>query len=130
MQVKKIFEASCEGEVTTIDDHVKSSDLFKHSEGPRKFEYKLNDKLAKSKLVKAAKRTSAFIVEENSTSSNLVFSTGAWHNIVLPTVKYWNEVKDDKTCKIGDYLVSIGGIKSGVEKGGKQVDTQVVFYAD
>ena len=27
-------------------------------------------------------------------------------------------------------MVSIGGIKSGVEKGGKQVDTQVVFYAD
>ena len=49
---------------------------------------------------------------------------------VLPSIKYWNQVEGDKTCTIGDYQITIGGIKTGVEKSGKQVDSQIVFFAD
>ena len=101
-----------------------------YEDSPRAFEYVLSDKAAKGKLIKAAKRTTPFIVEENTSSSNLVFSAGAWQNAVGPAVKYWNQVEGDKTCKIGEYEVTIGGIKAGLEKSGKQVDSQIVFFAD
>ena len=84
---------------------------------------------AKAKLLKAARRQ-PIEIEENSTSSNLVFSAGAWIHAVLPSVRYWNEVKESKTCKIGDYEVEIGGIKENKETQGKHVNTQIVFLAN
>ena len=115
--------------VVSISDHIESSETFKQIEGLRTFEYSLRDKTAKAKLVKAAKRDEAFKVEENSSSSNLVFSAGAWHTVVLPSLRYWNEVKDDKACIIGDYTIKIGGITGGVDANGKHVDSKVVFLA-
>ena len=115
-------------EIVTIDDNIRNSEeVSKLSDNPRTFEYNLKDKGAKSKLTKAAKRLEPFTIEENSTSSNLVFSGGAWQYAVLPSLQYW---KENKTCKIGDYTVKIGGIKGGIDKSGKHIDTQVVFFAD
>ena len=54
----------------TIEDQVKHSDVFKDS---ITFDYKLNDKAAKAKIVKGAKRI-AFEIQENSTSTTLVFA--------------------------------------------------------
>ena len=71
-----------------------------------------------------------FEVEENSTSSNLVFSAGAWFHVALPSAKYFGEVKAEKTCKVGDYTVKVVGVKMGKEINGKHVHTQIVFYAD
>ena len=113
-------------EAVSIEQHVKNSELVKEV---NKFDYKLNDKAVKAKLLKAAKRQ-PIEVEENSTSLNLVSSAGAWVHAVLPSVKYWKEVQDAKTCKIGDYTIRIGGIKEGKENKGKHVNTQVVFLAD
>ena len=127
--MNKALEVSGTG-VVSISDHIKSSDTFKQIEGQRTFEYSLNEKTAKTKLVKAAKRDEPFNVEENSSSSNLVFSAGAWHTVVLPSLRYWNEVKDDKACIIGDYTIKIGGITGGVDANGKHVDSKVVFLAD
>ena len=67
--------------VTSIDDHVKDSGLFKPLANERNFGYKLSDKGVKSKLMKGAKRT-PFLKEENSTSTNLIFSVGAWHQVM------------------------------------------------
>jgi hypothetical protein len=39
-----------------IEEYVKESDLCRLSEGNREFEYKLNKKAAKSKLLKGTKR--------------------------------------------------------------------------
>ena len=74
---QKTTSAPSNEAIITIDDHVRCSDIFKQSEGSRTFEYKLDDKATKAKLIKAAKRS--FIVEVNSTSCNLVFNAGAWH---------------------------------------------------
>ena len=126
---KPSSEGSNDEVPVTIKDHVKRSEVLKSSSSPRSFEYNLSDKAAKGKLIKAAKRSPALKVEENSTSSNIVFSCGAWKNAVLPALKYWSEAEGDKTCKVGDFTVVIGGIKGGVEKSGKHVDSQVIFFA-
>ena len=115
--------------VTSIDDHVKDSGLFKPLANERNFGYKLSDKGVKSKLMKGAKRT-PFLKEENSTSTNLVFSVGAWHQVVMPSIEYWKQVKADDSCYVGDYIIKIGGIKLENEINGKNIDTQIVFFGD
>ena len=67
---------------------------------------------------------------EHKTSSNLIFSVGAWDKIVLPAVKYWNAVKGDKTCTVGSMTVRIASVSVGMEAGKKHIDTLVVFYAN
>ena len=129
MNMKKALNAPCGEEIRSIEEHVKSSELLKRADATRIFDYELNDKSAKAKLVKAAKRP-PLEVEENTTSSNMVFSAGAWHNAVLPASKYWNDVMGDKTCKIGDYTVKVSGVKQGKENKGKHVNTIIVFYGD
>ena len=61
---------------------------------------------------------------------NLLFSVGAWLTSVLPAVRYWDEIKEDKVCKVDDIIIKVGGIKSGNDKNGMHVVSQVVFYVD
>ena len=89
----------------------------------------MNEKAAKNKLLKGAKRT-PFVLEENSLSSNLVFSLGAWFNTVLPSIIYWTQASGDKTCKVGDYIIKVGGAKAGKDNENKHIDTQMIFFAD
>ena len=89
----------------------------------------LNDKAAKSKLLKGAKRE-AMEVQTNSTSTTLIFSAGSWQAAVLPSMAYWNQVKGDQTCKVGDVMINVGGIKSGKDVSGKNIVNQVVFLVD
>ena len=44
-------------EIVTMDEHIRSSDIFKESRSVITFDYELNDKALKAKLLKAAKRT-------------------------------------------------------------------------
>ena len=111
-----------------IDDHITRSEPFKLI-GERRFEYDLDDKATKAKLVKGSKRA-PFLLEVNSTSCTLIFSSGSWFHVVLPSNRYWNEIKGDQTCKVGDSVIKIGGIKSGKDSNGKFVDTQIVFFID
>ena len=114
----------------SLKDLVKNSDVVKPDiDDNRVHKYKLNDKATKGKLVKGAKRD-PFAVIENSLSSNLDFSLGAWNYVVLPTVRYWNQVKDDKTCKVGDTLIKIASVELGKEAGGRHIDSKVIFYAN
>ena len=108
---------------------VKDSEMTKPTDAKRTFEYNLSDKSAKAKLIKGAKRK-PFDIVEHSSSSNLIFSLGAWNHVVLPAVRYWNQVKGDKSCKIDSTVVTIAGVDIGKEASGKHVDTVVVFYAN
>ena len=74
----------------SVENQFKDLKMFRASTNPRRFEYTLNDKATKAKVMKAAKRTPHIKQEENSTSSNLVFSAGAWQCVVFPTVEFWN----------------------------------------
>ena len=71
-------------EIVTIEQHLINSG---ETRGNTTFTYKLNDKAAKSKLLRAASRP-PIDMEENSTSTNLVFSAGAWIHAVLPALRY------------------------------------------
>ena len=62
----------------------------------RNFNYNLNDKNVKAKLLKGVKRI-PYEKVINSSSINLVFNLGAWHSVVLPSILYWNQVKDQKS---------------------------------
>ena len=110
----------------SIEQYVKNSELDRNVIA---FDYTLNDKAAKAKLIKAAQRQ-PIEIEENSTSSNLIFSAGAWIHVVLPAVKYWSEVEESKRCKIGDYEIEIAGVKENKETQGKHVNTKIVFLAN
>ena len=130
MFVNNVLPAPVNKAVTNLDEHIKESLVYKQSNSSSfTFDYLLNDKTAKSKLVKAAKRTHLEI-EENSTSTNLIFSAGAWAHSVLPSVKFWSEIQGEQSFKIDDYEISIGGVKTGKEASGKQVSTQVIFYGN
>jgi hypothetical protein len=112
----------------SIEDHIKTADLFK-PEGDRVFVYELNEKTAKAKLLKGAKRI-PLLLEEHSSSSNLLFNLGSWHIVVRPSLSYWNEVKGDNSCHIGNYIIQILGVQIGKDSKGKNVDSKIVFFAD
>ena len=116
-------------EVISIEKLVQESELIESVGSIRQFEFKLDEKAAKGKLMKGAKRI-PFEVIKNSSSSNLDFSLGAWNNIVQPSISYWREAKGNKTCKIDDMLVRIVDVKSGKDVSGNHIDTQIVFFAN
>ena len=107
---KKAIDLLNGEEIVTIEEHVEKSDTFKNLNGSRIFGYEMNNKLTKAKLIKGAKRK-PIELEKNKTSSNMIYSVGAWHKTVLPTINYWRELKDDLTCKVGDYTIKVGGVK-------------------
>ena len=121
------LNAPINNEVVTIDEHIKISDLEIESNQSITFNYELNDKSTKSKILKASKRA-PFEIEKNSTSCHLIFSAGAWVHRVLPSVEYWDKIKGDQTCKIGEYEVKVGGVRKAKDNNGKTVNNQVVFY--
>ena len=59
-----------------------------------------------------------------------MFSAGAWFHVVKPSILYFNDAKGEKTCKVGDYTIKVGGVKAGKEMKGKHVNTKIVFFAD
>ena len=99
-------------ELNSIEKVVVESENLKISEDRRRFLYNLNDKIAKAKLLKGAKRE-AFEIENNQSSWNFVFNIGSWNYLVQPTVQYGGNVKANKTCKLGEIEVQIASVKSG-----------------
>ena len=113
----------------SIDEIVRNSEMLKIGENKRTFEYNMNDKAAKAKLVKGAKRE-AFEVVKNQSSCNLDFSVGSWNHIVLPTIQYLNKIRGEKTCTVGTLEVKVASVKTGKDIIGKHIDTQIVFYSN
>ena len=115
-------------ELKSIDHLLKETEIVRRGEKARVFNYKLDDKAAKGKLVKGARRI-PFEVAANSTSSNLVFNLGAWNHVVQPSLRYFNTAKGS-ICKVGDTVIRIADIKTGKDASGKHIDTQVIFFID
>ena len=63
-------------EFLSIDEVVKESEVIAYCEKKRTFEYNLNEKAAKAKLLKGAKRI-PFEIVKNIGSSNLLFNLGS-----------------------------------------------------
>ena len=90
----------------SIDELVEVTEVTTFKGNVRKFEYELNDKSIKAKLVKGAKRC-PFEIVRNTSSVNLVFNLGAWSLVVLPSIGYWDKNKQEKTCIVGSSIVKI-----------------------
>ena len=116
-------------EFSSIENMVEDTEVALNKDTKRVFDYNLNDKAAKAKLLKGAKRE-AFDVVENSSSANLIFNLGSWSQVVLPSICYWNEIKGNKSCKVDEITVQIADVKMGKDVGGKHIDTQVVFFSN
>ena len=116
-------------EMTSVHNLVKDSETALFRDNVRKFEYKLDDKTAKGKFMKGAKRT-PFEVVENSSSANLIFNLGSWYNLVLPSNQYWEASKGNKTLNIDGRVVKIADVKTGKDISGKHIDTQIVFFSN
>ena len=110
-----------------IDDFVKECDTG--VKNLREFNYNLNDKNVKSKLLKGTKRQ-PFQVEEKSACINLIFNVGSWLTVVLPTIKYLSKVLGEKTCVVNSSTIQIISVKNGLDCTGKHVDTQIHFHVN
>ena len=65
-----------------LTKHVEDSEIAAYKDISRHFDYKLDEKTTKAKMVKSAKRI-PFEVVEHSSSANLIFSLGSWKNVVF-----------------------------------------------
>ena len=72
--------------------HMKSSQHIIKTSLNRKFEYNLNEKSTKAKLLKGALK-SPFSKEFKSTCAVLNFSDGSYFFSVLPAIEVWKEMK-------------------------------------
>ena len=59
---------------------VKDSEVIEYNDVKRNFKYRLNDKIAKAKMMKGAKRV-PYNVEYNSSSCNFMFNLGSWAHV-------------------------------------------------
>ena len=50
--------------------------------------------------------------------------------VVLSTLRYWNQVKGEKTCKVDSFDIKIASVDLGKEVSGKHVDSKVIFYVN
>ena len=94
----------------------------------RVFDYALNKKRAKAKLLKGAKREN-LIVEVKNGCVNLLFSDGAYIELVLPLMKSWNK-KVNKVFEINNTQIKVIEIDTGIEESGNHVDTKLVIMAN
>ena len=105
---------------------MKETEVVKSKHSPRQFVYNLNDKATKTKLIKGSKRQ-PFEVKENTSSCNLIFNLGAWANVVIPSIKYWEEVQGTSLFRIDNDTVRVVEVKAGKDNEGKQTDSLITF---
>ena len=66
----------------------------------REFNYVLNTKRTKAKLLKGAKRANNLEIERKVGCVNFLFSDGSYHEVVLPMLRIWNN-KSEEMIKQG-----------------------------
>ena len=80
----------------------------------RVFEYALNSKRAKAKLLKGAMRGKRLVVEKKIGCVNLIFSDGSYFQTVLPLLRLWNRNQNEKLL-INETEVEVIEIDSGID---------------
>ena len=95
----------------------------------RVFGYSLNQKRAKAKLLKGAKRLNNLEVEERDGCVNLRFSGGAFYEVIQPLIRVWN-LKVDEEILINKKVIKVIEVDKGIEDTNKHVDTKLVVMVD
>ena len=124
MQKIEAFSDNCE-ELEVIQ-----SNLTNPGKGGRRtFKYSLNEKRAKGKLLKGAKRAIHLNVEIKTGCANMRFSDGSFHEVVLPLLREWHTKLKD-SIKINGFDLKIEEVHNGTEKTNKHMDTKLVVIVN
>ena len=113
-------------EVNQLNEHMVE---HKRKRNTRTFSYDLNEKKARVKLLKGAKRAKNLDVEVKSTCVNMRFSDGAYHEVVLPFLREWHGLVD-KPFKMMGADINIAESDAGVDKSEKHMDTKLVVFVN
>ena len=103
--------------------------LVNEDNNGRVFDYTINKKRAKAKLLKGSKRANNLEVEIKNGCVNLLFSDGAYVEIVLPLMRLWNR-KVNEVFFVNQTEVKVIEIDAGIEESGNHVDTKLVITAN
>ena len=95
----------------------------------RAFDYVLNKKKAKSKLLKGAKRESHLELDFKPGCAILSFSDGSYFQLILPLMKDWRE-RTGNIVKIDSTELKILEVDVGQDKLGQHMDTKLVVIVD
>ena len=108
----------CDSEKSIIE-------LSKDSQDNRVFDYTLNQKRAKAKLLKGAMKKKNLDVEIRPGCVNLRFDNGSYFELILPLLRDWIQ-KVNQVVKIGETEIKIIEVYAGKEQTGNHVDTKLV----
>ena len=107
------------------DDAIEVSNDKKSMNG-RVFAYTLNEKRAKRNLLKGAEKENNLEVEIKSGNTNLRFSVGSYHEVLLPLLSSWSE-EVGNTHYFCNNEMKIIEFEAGSDKSDKHVDTKLVI---
>ena len=110
-----------------LSNHLKSSQHAIKAGLNRKFNYKLNQKNTRTKLLKGAARN-PLVKEMKSTCAILNFNDGSYAYTILPLIEIWKKKNaSGETIKFEGLDIQVTEIKSGKEQSGMVVDVLVKF---
>ena len=114
----------CDSELSVLDLNrdIENRDI----ENGRVFDYTLNQKRAKAKLLKGAQKNKNLDIDIRLGCVNLRFNDGSYYQVVLPWLRDVSQ-KAHQTIKIGDLKVEVMEVHVGKENTGNHVDTQLVI---
>ena len=105
------------------------TDINEKDNNGRVFNYTLNQRKAKAKLLKGAKKDKNLYAEVKPGCVNLRFDDGAYFELVLPLLQEWHK-KCNETVQVNDTEIKILEVDPGVENTGKTVDTKLAVLAN
>ena len=108
----------CDSEQAVID-------ITKDDNDGRFFNYTLNNKRAKAKLVKGAQKEKNLDIDIRSGCVNLRFNNGSYYEVILPCLRDWNQ-KVDQVITIDETEAKVIEVGAGKESTGKHIDTKLV----
>ena len=114
--------------ISTASDETPIS-IIKARRSARTFNFDLNEKKAKAKLLKGANRRNHLDIEVKSGCVNMRFSDGSYHKVLLPLVREWQNLVDEP-FQLDDIEIKIEAVDAGSENSDKHMDTKLVFFAN
>ena len=113
-------------DTVVIEENIRNDPIV--PEVSRNFSFKLTDATAKKNLLTGARRI-PFDKEPKQKSVKLMFSAGAYIEVVMPTLLNWKNCVGN-CINFGGISINIFEVKAGYELNSKHFDTKIVFLFD
>ena len=126
-QVISVHENNIISVEATNLKQINSKEVIQSATNDRNFNYRLDEKSVRLKLLKGAKRI-PIEIENKKTCSNINLSDGTMHLVVKPWMETLAEYnKSDGVFKFENEDVRVASYKPGYDKDGNHVDTKIVL---